>query len=168
MSFILSAQRAGPHRATGIAFERYRQYLASIGDALPSGARGLATSSWYFDQSDHRCPHDARLENVAIAETGDSLSAQKRTVSINVRLLAAYHDGYIRFHYRNVLRYDLEFTEPKGSASFGHRDWLYDEFRISKHGRVEHEIEWSGPSRTGLWLIEAADVDFRWIPIDDA
>jgi hypothetical protein len=33
---------------------------------------------------------------------------------------------------------------------------------------VEHEIEWSGPSRTGLWLIEAADVDFRWIPIEDA
>lgn len=53
-------------------------------------------------------------------------------------------------------------------TKYGHRDWRYDEFRLSKHGGVEHEIERCGPTATGTWLIEAAAVEYRWLPFADA
>jgi hypothetical protein len=47
----------------------------------------------------------------------------------------------------------------------GHRDWRYDELRLSKDGRILHEIEWHGANEVGSWLIEASDVELRWIPL---
>ncbi|MBK9071716.1 MAG: hypothetical protein IPL79_12050 [Myxococcales bacterium] len=41
-------------------------------------------------------------------------------------------------------------------------DWRYDEFRVDAHGRVEHEIEWSGANETARWLIVASDVIYSW------
>jgi hypothetical protein len=85
---------------------------------------------------------------------------QERTLSLQVRLLGAYHDGHIELRYPKIFSYALNITRGER----GHRDWRYDELRVSDNGRLIHEIEWHGPHGQGTWLIEASDLDFRWIP----
>jgi hypothetical protein len=48
-----------------------------------------------------------------------------------------------------------------------HGDWRYDEFRLSERGHLIHEIEWAYgvECRAFSWIIEADDIDFRWIPL---
>jgi len=48
----------------------------------------------------------------------------------------------------------------------GHHDWRYDEFRLTDDGHLLHEIEWWGSEETGKWLIEADDVEYRFLPLD--
>lgn len=79
-------------------------------------------------------------------------------LAVQVRLLGAYHDGHIELHYADVSRY--EFQGP--TVRSGHGDWLWDEFRLADGGRVLHEIEWENGGR---WLIEAADIEHRWLPL---
>ena len=164
MAYILTAELDAEDRP-GTAFARYQGYIASVRDRLPPGALRLATADWYFNSSDHRAPHDARLDAVTVTESaaaGEPPSAP-RSVSIAVRLLGAYHDGHIELRYRGVTRYRIELRSPEPDARpWGHRDWRYDEFRLAPGGRVEHEIEWWGPWPTGTWLIEAADVEYAW------
>ena len=160
MSFILSAQR---ERGTIVtAFEQYRAYLASNVANFPGGAHALATSEWYFDPRDHRCPHDAWLESITIAEPAAGERSEQRVTAIRVRLLGAYHDGFIELFYSRVIRYSL--SSPSSVRGLG--DWLYDEFRVAPGGHMIHEIEWAGfPSEKGSrWIIEASDVEFKWIP----
>lgn len=85
---------------------------------------------------------------------------QQRSLSVNVRLLGAYHDGYIELRYPHVSRCALNVTDGER----GHRDWRYDELRLSDRGYLVHEIEWSGLYATGVWVIEALDLEFRWVP----
>ncbi len=141
-------------------FRRYMEYLQSVREAFPPSAFALASSEWYHTYSDHRCPHDSWLESVTVRETASDERHKKRSISIAVRLLGAYQDGYIELVYPNVhsYKFDMSLTEH------GHRDWRYDELRLSDKGNVLHEIEWCGPSDTGKWLIEASDVEFRWLP----
>jgi len=63
MAFILSDQRATDVEA---AFRRYGEYLERRRPDFPRGAYSLATSDWYYDGDDHRCPHDAWLECNAV------------------------------------------------------------------------------------------------------
>ncbi len=155
MSFILSDQRNND-----CSFERYRTYLQSIRHALPEAVFALASSDWYFSFRDHRCPHDAWLESVTICEASSGERHEVRSTSLRIRLLAAYHDGFIEFYYPKVFRYDLDTQD----ATSGHRDWRYDEFRLSESGHVIHEVEWSGAWNTARWVIEASDVHFQWHP----
>jgi hypothetical protein len=60
-----------------------------------------------------------------------------------------------------VVRYECDILD----CSSGHRDWLYDEFRVSDSGNIIHEIEWSGATQVGHWFIEAADVSFRAVAV---
>jgi hypothetical protein len=145
------------------AYARYLEYLESVRGQLPAGAYALATSDWYFNSDDHRAPHDAWLERVTVEEV--RVDGEKQpTLSIAIRLLGAYHDGWIDLRYHDVSRYRIE-LEPSGlDRGQGHRDWRHDEFRLAAGGRVEHEIEWWGIQSTGTWLIEAADVEFHWTP----
>jgi hypothetical protein len=131
-----------------------------VSDCIPSGALALATSSWYYNFHDHRCPHDSWLENIVISEPSSGERSEIRTVSISLRLLGAYHDGYIEIAYPRVFSYRLAISD----AEEGHADWRYDEFRLSDRGHLVHEIEWSGYRDTGSWLIEASDVLFTWTP----
>lgn len=159
MSFILDSQR----RADGAAaFERYRAYLDEVRDRMPPSAHQLATSQWYFDFNDHRCPHDAWLEGMTLAEDSSGGRNEERIVSIRIRLLSAFHDGYIEFHYPRVVRYRLDSIDD----ARGHMDWRYDEFRLSDEGHLIHEIEWSGACESARWVIEATDLEFRWLPIE--
>ena len=159
MSFILLAQR---DLDCASAFANYRSYLGAARQGFPSGAYALASSDWYFDPRDHRCPHDAWLESVTCSELATGQRHELRGTTIRIRLLGAYHDGFIEFVYPQVFRYS--FSSPSSSRGLG--DWRFDEFRISPNGQLIHEIEWAGfPGEDGSrWIIESSDAEYRWIP----
>ena len=161
MSFILSAQRDDD---VVLAFARYQQYLESVRHALPASVFELASSEWYFSPRDHRSPHDAWLESVTVSEPSSGDHHQSRTTAIRIRLLGAYHDGFIELFYPSVFGYQLD----AGKIAAGHQDWRFDEFRLSENGHVLHEIEWCGARETAHWLIECSDVQFHWHPDEDA
>jgi hypothetical protein len=142
------------------AFRRYREYVESAKDSFPPSAYALATSDWYFNPEDRRSPHDAWLESLHLTEPSSGERHEIRTLSLRLRLLGAYHDGFIELLYPRLFAYRLNVED----GEMGHRDWRYDEFRVSDRGRVIHEIEWCGPRRTGRWLIEASDVQLQWVP----
>ena len=156
MSYILSAQR---ELNVVRAFQKYRQYLEQAKSVFAVSAFELATADWYFDPKDHRCPHDARLQQLVVSES--STSDGNSSVSAKVILQSAHRDMILEFHYPKVFGYDCVLSD----ASTGHRDWLYDEFRLSDSGNVVHEIEWSGPEQLGRWLIEASDVLLHVKPV---
>ena len=160
MVFILAAERHPSGDAPAAAFRAYDEYLAANRDRFPRSAYALATSGWYYDPRDRRCPHDAWLEELRVEEPASGERRERRTVALRVRLLGAYHDGHIDLYYPRVFRYQLDLED----GEWGHRDWRYDEFRLTEGGRLLHEIEWWGPDRTGRWLIEASDVEFTWLP----
>jgi hypothetical protein len=158
MTFILAVDGRDDDAAG--AFELYRDYLASLRDSFPRSAYALATSDWYFNFRDHRCPHDGWLESLSLTETASGARREIRTLSMRVRLLGAYQDGHIELLYPQVFAYRLDVIDGRR----GHRDWRYDELR-EKDGHVIHEIEWCGKVGTGSWLIEASDVEFQWLPL---
>jgi len=159
MPFILSEQRDDD---VAQAFADYRDYITANKNNFPPGAYELASSDWYFNFQDHKCPHDAWLENMTILEPSEGERHEVRSTDIKIRLLAAYHDGYIEFHYKGVVAYTLTAT----SAQEGMGDWRYDEFRLHPDGHIIHEIEWAAtPRRDGsTWVIEAEDVNYSWLP----
>src|SRR4030095_13252194 len=105
MAFVLSAD--GRNEDVVGAFRRYRDYLASVGASFPPSSYALATSDWYFDPGDRRCPHDAWLESLSLAEPSKGDRNEIRTLSLCVRLLGAYHDGFIELLYPRVFAYRL-------------------------------------------------------------
>jgi hypothetical protein len=160
MTYILAAQRDGSPAAMMANFDRYKAYLRASRSTFPPGAYALATSDWYYDFADHRCPHDAWLEKLTVCEPVEGPTQEQRVLVLELRLLGAYHDGYIILRYPRVFAYRLDTWH----GAQGHRDWRYDEFRLSEPGNVVHEIEWAGKDATGRWLIEASDVEFSWEP----
>jgi hypothetical protein len=125
VTYLLAAD--GRDDDVAAAFEHYRDHLASSPDSFPPSAYALATSDWYFDFSDHRCPHDAWLESLSLTESVSGARGEIRAVSMRVRLVGAYHDGYIELLYPRVVRYRLSVNDGER----GHRDWRYDELRLS-------------------------------------
>jgi hypothetical protein len=141
------------------AFEQYQDYLASVRTKFPPSAYALATSDWYFNSTDHRCPHDAWLESLLLEEPSSGSRNELRTLSLTLNLLGAYHDGRIVLRYPRVFSYSFRVDDGKD----GHRDWRYDELRLSERGNLIHEIEWCGLNDVGTWTIEASDLEFRWV-----
>jgi len=163
MVFILSRDgRDEEFPACKLAFERYETYLARNRAVFPHGAYELATSDWYYNPRDHRCPHDAWLESLQVLEKPDT-EPRQRSCSITLRLLGAYHDGHIEIAYPKVYAYSFKKLSPNAPS---HGDWRYDEFRISDRGHLVHEIEWAYETqcRAFVWTIEADDINFRWTP----
>jgi len=159
MAFYLSKER---DRDVAGAYLRYQQYLQENRRKFPPNAFALGTAEWYQNPSDHRCPHDAWIENLIISETATKERHRGRYTTIHIRLLGAYHDGYIEFVYPQVFGYELH---NACSESLG--DWLYDEFRLNSEGQLVHEIEWAPthPGKEGArWIIIVSDVEFRWVP----
>ena len=163
--YILTAQ-LDAEEIPYTAFARYQEYLQSVRGSFPPHAFALATGGWYFNNTDHRAPHDAWLEEARLTETARPKDRSERRLDLHIRLLGAYHDGWIDLRYHDVSRYRLDLHAPRTNVGrAGHRDWRYDEFRLASGGRVEHEIEWWGSEAAGNWLIEAADVTHRWTPM---
>jgi hypothetical protein len=121
----------------------------------------FATMAWYSNPSDHRCPHDAWLESLEFTEPSVGSRHEHRTTAITLKLLAAYHDGHIIFHYSGVRSYTLS----SELCASGLGDWLHDEFSVTENGLLRHCITWcSGPSQQSRWLIEAEDISYEWVP----
>ena len=142
--------------------DRYREYLASLEGKLPSSAYAFATAEWHYDYHDHRCPHDAWVEHLTIQEPSSGERRQIRGLDIQVRLLGAYHDGYIELSYKNVNGYQLSYAP--GPSCGGHSDWLVDEIRLSEHGNVVHEVVFWSNAR---WYIECEDIEYKWLPFNE-
>jgi hypothetical protein len=144
------------------SYQRYQAYLLSHQQRFPVGAFALGTAGWWQDGNNHRSPHDAWLESVTISEPASGDDCEERVTAIRVRLLGAYHDGFIELFYPRVFGYT--FQSPVCARGLG--DWRYDEFRLSPAGHVIHEIEWAGfPRNEGArWIIEASDIEYQWMP----
>ena len=160
MAFLLSGERGNePAQAR----QNYRRYLSRHRDRFPTSVYELASSDWYFDPRDHRCPHDAWLESFKIIEPSTGERREARETSIRIRLLGAYHDLALEFTYTKVCRYSISST----ACGRGLGDWTYDEFTVDKSGYVVHEIEWGGfPGESGSrFLICAVDIQFNSFPL---
>lgn len=143
------------------AYRRYQDYLRQHRAELPSTAYDLGTAEWYQDPNDHRCPHDAWLESITVAEAATGARGEHRNTNIRIRLLGAYHDGFLEFYYPRVFSYS--FVSPSSVRGLG--EWLYDEFRVSSAGHLIHEIEWAHPhDKASRWIIETSTVEYQWIP----
>ncbi len=160
MTFVLSRNRVGTVREFEESFARYRAYLEQHKARFPTSAFKLASSDWYFSLSDPRAPHDSWLEDLEVSERVEGLDSE-RSVSIRLRLRNAQQNRYLDFLYPRVFAYQLELTRGRS----GHRDWRYDEFRLSDEGHVIHEIEWSGAGDVGRWVIVASDVHLTHRPM---
>ena len=159
MAFILSAQRdVDDIHVARRHWQRYQAYLRDNQAQFPPGAYELATNGWYFGFDDHRAPHDAWLESAVFLEPSEGQRSQHRHLSLELTLLAARHDLWIKLRYPRVYSY----TMSSAGSDEGHGDWRYDEFRLAENGHLIHEIEWAGkPSSEGSrWLIETSDVEF--------
>ena len=145
-------------------FEEYFEYLRK--PEIPEHVRAFAAAEWYYDPSDHRCPHDSWVQELAIAEV-PSGNGEGRVVTIRLSLLGAYHDGVTKFVYAKVRSYDLHtpancgFPNRAEPVGIGHGDWLQDEIRVSDRGLLLHEVVFSRGSR---WKIEAEDIRHTWEP----
>ena len=159
MTYVLAEQR---DRDVVAAFAVYREHLEANKSRFPISAFALASSEWYFDFTDRRCPHDSWLEAVRVEEPSAGQRRELRSLTMTIRLLGAYHDGYIELMYPDVYSYDLAGMHVRR----GHGDFQYDEFRVGEQGRVIHEIEWASIHQTSRWVIEASDVIYRWTPLE--
>ncbi|KAB8144382.1 hypothetical protein F8S13_05775 [Chloroflexia bacterium SDU3-3] len=144
-------------------FNNYIQYINSIQENLPQETFEFAIASWHYDGRDPKCPNDAWLENMNISEHYRNES-QCRYVDINIRLLGAYHDGYINLHYKDVKFYTLGFIKESKEGDFnelGHGDWLIDEIFLGDNGNVVHKIRFSEGSQ---WEIQCNNIIYTWNP----
>lgn len=158
MAYILNKER---EENCAEAFQRYQQYLRDHQETFPPGAFSLATSEWWYLPTVHHCPHDAWLENITVSEISGA-EVRDRIITIQIRLLGAYHDGYIELAYPRVFRYELH----SSTSARGLGDWRYDEFTLSPNGHLIHEIEWAGftGEKPTHWIIKASDIQFQWFP----
>jgi hypothetical protein len=132
VTYVIAEQRDGHVVA---AFAVYREYLEAKKSRFPVSVFALASSEWYFDFTDRRCPHDSWLDAVRVEEPSAGQRRELRSLTMTILLLGAYHDGYIELVYPDVYSYDLAGMH----VGRGHGDLQYDEFRVSEQGRVIHE-----------------------------
>jgi len=142
------------------AFRDYHAYLKSMRSFLPPSAHEFASASWHYDYTDHRCPHDSWVETLLIREPSSGDRHEAREIEIAIRLLGAFHDGYLELSYPGVRSYST--SGFAGTSKIGHGEWLVDEVRLSDNNLVLHEILFSNGSR---WIIESRDIQFRWVHV---
>jgi hypothetical protein len=161
MSFLLEVLSRGKAREeVKKAFADYNSYVQSVRRSLPSSAYDFASASRHYDYNDHRCPHDSWVESLVISEPSSGSRHEKREIAIAIRLLGAYHGGYLELSYPGVHSYSISCAIP-GTPKIGHGDWLIDEIRLSDKNLALHEILFSTGNH---WLIESGDIEFRWVP----
>ncbi len=156
MVFILRKDR--PENSTNEfreSWNAYQNYLESVKNNLPQSVYEFAIAEWHYDFSNHKALHDSWLEEIIVREIASGDRKQFCSTEIFVRLLGAYHDGFIELTYKNVQSYSFE---KRGFSPINTNDWLYDEIRISQNNFALHEIEWDSAD----WLIECADILYEW------
>jgi hypothetical protein len=147
-------------RGYDMSDERYPAYLDTIKDQLPSNARDFAEADWHYDFTNPKCPHDSWVETITIFEPADGETKDDRGLEIMVRLLGAFHDGFIELRYKGVFEYEMSGTSDESWPKIHrpHGDWLIDEIRLSENGRVIHEIKFT----RARWLIQCEDIVYTW------
>jgi hypothetical protein len=161
MRFLAKAlDRSSRPKEIDRAFAEYRAYIESVRSKLPVSAHEFAAADWHYDATDHRCPHDSWVESLQIHEPSTGNRHEMRETEITLRVLGAYHDGYLEFSYSGVCSYTLS-GKIQVHPKIGHGDWLTDEIRLSDREFVLHEIVFSSGSQ---WLIECLDIAIRWLP----
>jgi hypothetical protein len=147
-------------------FKAYAEYLETVRSSLPDSAFSFAAAPWHYQFQDHHCPHDGWVEHMKVWELASGERKQHRQIQIDLRVLGAFHDGYLDLQYKNVSSYTLS-GQPHGNhhgpTRLGHGDWLIDEVRLSENHLVLHEILFSD---RGRWLIEASDILWEWKPLN--
>jgi hypothetical protein len=163
MSFFVDKWPIREVGALDKQYSEYKKHLDSIQSRLPSSAVEFATAAWHYDVKDHRALHDSWLESMVIRERAEGERMQKRSIEIEMRLLGAYHDGYMILTYKEVARYSFHraIEETCLQKQVWHGDLLIDEFNLSGTGLVVHEMLFSQGAR---WLIEFAGFSWRWSP----
>lgn len=139
------AHPADDPRKVLAGIDRYCAYLESVRHGLPAEVFELASPSWRFDFTDHRCLHDSWVEKVSIDERSSQRSTERRSVEITIRLLGAFHDGYTTLRYEGVTAYQIFLNRMPNDGRpaapvAGHGDWMVDELRLDDAGAVVHEI----------------------------
>ncbi len=83
---------------------------------------------------------------------------------MQIKLLGAYHDGYLLLQYNNVISYKLSGYKASLNDRSTHGDWLIDEVGLSETaGSVIHEILFA----SGItWEIESQNIKFAWSSIE--
>lgn len=87
-------------------------------------------------------------------------------VQIEMRLLGAYHDGYITFRYSSVQYYSLN-RHKSSVIKSSHGDLRYEEIRIDEEGNTVHEFDWYSLDENGIFLIAARKIEYIWEPLPD-
>jgi hypothetical protein len=152
-------QSNGPEKIAN-AYRAYTYYLESVRPVLPDSAYQFAAAPWHYDYADHRCPHDSWVQTLTISEPASGTPRHVRHVEIAIRLLGAFHDGYLELSYSGVRHYSLSGASGI-SKNEGHGDWVTDEISLSERNLVCHQVLLRNRSR---WMIESTDIHVRWIP----
>jgi hypothetical protein len=143
-------------------FEVYRKYLENNHQSFPPSAYEFSTADWHYNAEDPRCPHDAWVESLNIAENHLPKTDNKKGIKIELMLLGAYQNGQIKISYDGVRGYNLTLF-PDSFEVKSHGDWIIDEIRLSEKGWLIHEIKfWLN----GNWQIECEDIQYQWLPFE--
>ena len=141
------------------ALQEYRNFLISAKARLPTSAYEFATAPWHYNYEDRRCPHDSWVESIMIREPSSGSREEFRDLEIVVRLLGAFHDGYLELVYTGVWSYSL--AANKSKAQIAHGDWLADEVSLSTDRSFLHEVLFGSGAR---WRIESKDIHWTCTP----
>jgi hypothetical protein len=132
-------------------FADYQRYLESVRATFPPNAYAFAVADWHYDFGDSRAPHDAWFDELVVSISPSGARSEGRSCDIHARFLSAYHDGYIRLHYKNVHEYSIVDVH----------EWQYDEISLAEEGYVVHDIRFDADS---LWRIECDEILSAWEP----
>lgn len=144
------------------AHRRYKAYLEENRARFPASAYEYASAPWRNDFSDHRAPHDSWVSQIQLYDRSLPKSGSDRITELEIVLLGAYHDGHLHLRYHGVRTLALF----ANGIDLAPTEVYRDEVRLSdEEGFVLHEIEFMGADN---WLIECRDLEFEWIPIQDA
>lgn len=132
-------------------WQRLAEHVSSL--PLPARAKDFAASEWHYNPQDHRCPHDAWIQQISVVEHRQQNERDIRPVQLELRLLGGYHDRVLTITYFDVKEYWIEAT-PQARYR-GHGDWLYDEVDMVE-GNVVHSIEFD----RALLRIVCVDFDY--------
>jgi hypothetical protein len=155
MTYILTAQRHSDDAEATRLWLEYRKYITDNERRFPPNACAIASSNWYYGNTDARAPHDAWLETYCFEESSEGKRRESRSLSLRIKLLSASHDRYLELYYPLVYAYALSSV----ASQQRHGDWRYDEFTLNDADHLLHEIEWiSWDGAASRWEIEASDV----------
>lgn len=175
MAFILlkdlqsyPTKKPEDHEIIKKKWDEYFDYLKSVKNKIPKSVYAFATADWHYNAFDARCPHDAWLDECKfneVSKVNDKFAL--KPVEIYLKLLGAYHNGYIELRYKNIHEYKFEskrnFLLANLKSGYHHQDWLRDEIRLSENDFIIHEIEWFNAN----WIIECKDIEYKWIPFEE-